>query len=209
MFKILFIFSVLATFLVSSTSAISGPVIIISDPVDGPLEEDWRNGWNKVGTTRDASFNSFSDGLTPRAGIEFWSVFRSVRDASSVPAGVRRFFSDTTFQAGTYRLTFDMGRGNGWDWPARSPAIHLVADIDGTGEYVYGNRLSLTAVENPPPIEGEWEQWIYEIRIGNNTQTVNGDPVLGKRFGFLLLRSVSGSEGYAFDNLEISFIPEP
>lgn len=39
--------------------------------------------------------------------------------------------------------------------------------------------------------------------------TANNDTILGKDFGFMVLRSTAGAEGYAFDNLEISFVPEP
>lgn len=141
LFSTLSLFSVLAL-----TSGLIHATPIIVDPVDGPNFTNWNDGWNRVGSLGAAYFSAERDGLEPTEGTQFWSIYRANPDAEADAAGVRKFFAGNPFQVGTYTMTFDMGRAVGWNWPNPSPAIHLVADIEGDGVYRFNNRITLNAI---------------------------------------------------------------
>lgn len=193
------------------------PIVVFSDPVEGPLVSNWTNDWQRVGSYLGPPADGLANfpdpgtfaGLSPTEGDTFWSGHRDADgDGGTKQVGMRKFFPEATFTTGVYTITMDIGLGDGFTWNA--PGIYLVADVDHDGVYNWNDRVALTEVLNPQPSAGEWVQWVYELEVDQNTVTGGGgDAVMGARMGFLIIRSIGEEEGYAFDNLEVTYIPEP
>lgn len=184
--------------------------VIIKDEVDGPYQDDPFNAWHRAGSVGAAFFSPERHGVTPLAGGTFWSVYRQDPTARPEPAGARMFFEGETFSKGTYTATFYLAKGPGWEWP--DPRAYLIVDVTGDGSYHYFHRVPMHAVSGTAPEGSDWERWVFELEVDETTVTqrsLNGPThVLGKGLGFLVVASVKGGEGYAFDQLEISFTPQ-
>lgn len=220
----LFTSSFLASVAVVSLSA----NIIISDPIDGPAQFNTADGWGTTAWERQGNFiggsglNNFAssfDGLTPQKGDDFWVSFKGGTSAS-VQGGIKKFFPGNPLAEGTYTITFQVGRGIGWDFIA--PNFYFIADVVDDGEYAWGKRVEqgLTAISTPTPDEGDWATWVFEYNITPTTQNAGAgvpsddfyvpvDNVVGSDFGILFLRSVADNQGWAVDDLTVSFVPEP
>ncbi len=208
--------------------SLQGQTTIISDPIDGPAQFDSDDGWGTTAWERQGSFigspglNNFAssfDGLSPQAGDDFWVSYRGGSGASA-QGGIKKFFPGNPLAEGTYTITFQVGRGDGWDF--LDPSVYIIADVTGDESYAWGKRITegLTAISTPTPDEGDWATWVFEYDITAATQNVGaGTPsdsfyvpvenVVGSDFGILFLRSVADNQGWAADDLNVTFVPEP
>ncbi|MDQ8194049.1 PEP-CTERM sorting domain-containing protein [Coraliomargarita sp. SDUM461004] len=158
------------------------------------------DGWEIL---TGGGFSTGVSGLAPTDG----STFFYARTGGSGNRGAAKYFSET-FIEGEYTISADIGHQEAWTFS--EPGLLLMADTNNDGLYQYSERIldGRTAISNPTPVEGSWETWTISYTINSSTQTANGDLVLGHEIGFYVL-DLLDSDGYAFDNLNISVIPEP
>lgn len=173
-----FVQSTLALSLLLLTQAVQAG-LILSDAVEGT------GGWQISGNTLHF-FGANTAGLSPTAGVDMMHLQNIGGRVAS------KSFSALSLQAGTYTLSFDIGRFN------NAP----LASIDTIGMTVGGALRAATSESKPTHTGGgTWQTWslVYDIAFG--------DLALGQGLGFALTSANSGqNRNGAFDNLRIDFV---
>ncbi len=183
--------------------------IIITDAVEN------NDGWSFAGNTANAAFvGAATSGLSPTAGVAY------AKNNSSTNFNNYAFIKDfeTVIQEGTYTFKFDVGDMNFSVFPgniADRAAVGFFdpATLDGSGAQ-YRNAVNAifndstttyTVVANTNP-SGGWQTWEYTLVVAS------GSPLIGKEVQFAAAFNSGdggGARGVAFDNLSVSYVPEP
>lgn len=207
----------LGSFLFLVILAVPSLSAIWEDFLEGPMQpaDRWDMGWARQGTYLGppeegrANFVDRIAGLEPTVGGAFFSGFRGTEEEGGqrTQVGVKHYLPFHQFQPGVYTLTFDVGLGEGWTF--QSPLVLLVAETEGNSRYDWSKRISaerLVIFDSAPPEVG-WETWTVQYEIGNSTINQRGDQVVGSNMGIVIIAQVAPGEGFAVDNMRISFDP--
>lgn len=190
----------------SSVGAGETPAPLIQDSVEGL----GRTAWQRVAGTWSATGNCIAEGqggLQPTVGKYFWSGGNTGDKAA--PRSIARYFPGKVLAPGTYTVSFDIGCFSDMVFPEKF-VISLLSDTNKDDTYNWSERFppsEINIVADPAPSSGQWKRWTCTFYITENTKTAKGESVIGTPLGFMILATVRGGSGYAFDNLTITHSP--
>ncbi|AHF90369.1 hypothetical protein OPIT5_09315 [Opitutaceae bacterium TAV5] len=177
---------------------------LIQDSVDALGSGSWQRvagKWSAIGNR----FIETQGELRATAGGNFWSG----ANTGDAPAarGIARYFPGKVIAPGTWTVSFDVGCFDDLTFPENRFVISLLSDTNKDATYDWSERLppsEINIVADPAPPPGQWKRWTCTFYITENTKTAKGESVIGTPLGFMILATVRGGSGYAFDNLTIT-----
>jgi hypothetical protein len=166
-------------------------------------EVDFSSGWTNLNNS--GWFTASVGGLTPVEGSGLWTV----TGYNSQNRGAWKLF-DTVFTEETLQVSYSFGDRNDKLFPESITAA-LFADTDGNNIYSWTERIPTVAGASHPVPDAGWAVWEDTYEISASTVTANGDPVIGKKIGFVFVTSglLDSTYGLSFDSLKIESAAVP